>query len=153
MTAPQSPPPLENIKASLLVFLSGLSALTTVVPTTRWLEDGADDQATQSQADWIQPTVLDVVGIPSRASKHGNVLVDIKIGVRRGTDLYRREQIATAVSNALANAYVDVKEHAGGNPSTVVGYLRLFDPRFTNGGMVSGIHRGTVDCDGLFTPV
>lgn len=142
----------ENVEASVLKFLEADAALVAVVPTSRWVLGGADDIATQGFADWLEPRVAFVTGRPSRGAQEARVTIEVGIAVRPGVDLYRREQLANLVGQALANKVITVGDHAGGAPATAQGYIRTFDPAYVDAGRVNGINRGAVSVEGYLTP-
>lgn len=144
--------PREDIRASILAFMGASTDLVAVVPVSRWLLDGADDQPTQSFADWIEPTILDIDDEPSRDNKEARVVVDIGVAVRPGVDMHRREEIASILAHEIASKLVPVYKHSQGASSTLWGHVRFGGSRFVNLGRVKGINRGTVTIEGRYTP-
>lgn len=144
--------PHEDIRASIFAHMESSADLVAVVPVSRWIMDGANDQPTQGLSDWIEPTVLDIDGDPSRGAREATVIVDVRIVVRPGVDMHRREEIASIVADTLSNQLVSVFKHSQGASSTLWGHVRFLDSRFVNLGRVDGLNRGTVTVEGRFTP-
>ena len=142
----------ENIRASLMTFLAADAALVAVLPRARWVVDGARDIETKDFANWARVRFLQNLGQASRASSESRALIQVDVFVRPASDIYRREEIADAFGEALAHKAINIGDHAGGEPGTVLGTLRTFDSDSVDLGKVNGLWTEALTIDGYYTP-